>query len=681
MSEQRARVERGGDIGLEPSPHEAAPLRGPAHDLRAGLIVAALCLFAFVLAIVVANQLFPYLSRNPDETAYIMQSRMVKVGEISLPATTHYPFFRPALSAPHDGKVVFLYTPEWPVVLGVSSALFDTTVVAIGLTAAATVVVVYLFARELFERRVALVATAIFALSPIFVVQSGTRLAYLFGVLTDVTFGWLLLRGLRTGSRWSFAAAGAAFGAAFFGRAFDAVLFAVPFLVYVLYTRRRHLSALLRPLMWFSLGLAPLLVVTAIVNQRLMGSVFSFPENVVGAHSTFGWGKKLAFQPPPGQRPTPIDFRVGNAFLTMWRNVIEARAWIFGGVFALVAALVGLLRVRPRARDWLLLGILAAYPLGYLFWYGIYTATSAFHGIYSYGPYYYFPAFVALAILVGRGLVGLIDGRGPAVVAAVGIVLVATTALLMRSPVHNATQNAASQRRSLRLFASVPKHDALVVLPEYWIGSPYATLTNDPKLKNPVLYALDQGDRNVELFERFPRRRAFVVSQRFDAGADIFAGSPRRVIEPSALDPITSWTVSVKVRNPGGQRYVIAYVADRDRQVQQVLDTHSTTGATYDARFTVLEPGARITGTGSQLVLERADHSRLVVGVAFSSSPELATAERFEYRYSYASAAPGTTHVVTTPSQWHRLSFLNGKVAWIGQDVSQVLTRPAPPGT
>ncbi|HEY7135141.1 MAG TPA: glycosyltransferase family 39 protein [Acidimicrobiia bacterium] len=680
MSRQRVRVEPGGDLGREQLPDDAARAQRAAPAVRSAWIVAVLCVLAFVLAIVVAKQLFPYLSRNPDETAYIMQSRMVRAGEISLPAATHAPFFRPALSAPHDGKIVFLYTPEWPAVLGVSSALFGTSVVALALTAAATVAVVYLFARELFERRVALVAAAIFALSPIFVVQTGTRLSYVFGVLTDVTFGWLLLRGLRTGSRWSYVAAGAAFGAAFFGRAFDAVLFAVPLLVYVLCTRRRQLGALLRPLAWFLLGVAPLLVVTALVNQNLMGSIFSFPENVVGAHSTFGWGKKLAFQPPPGQRPVPIDFSVGNAFLTLWRNVIEVRAWIFGGVLAVLVAVVGLIRVRPKARDWLLLGIIAAFPVGYLFWYGIYTATSTYHGVYSYGPYYYFPAFVALALLVARGLVGLLEGRRFAVVAVVAVVLVATTAVLMRNPVHNATQNAASQRRALRLFASVPKHDALVVLPQYWIGSPYATLTNDPDLKNPVLYALDQGDRNVELFQRFRARRAFIVAERFDAGADIFSASPRHVIEPTALEPLSSWTVSMRVRNPGSQRYVIAYVAEGDHVVQQVLDTHSTTGATYDARFTVFEPGAHITGTGSQLVLERADHSRLTVGVALGSSPDLAAAERYEYRYPYA-AAPGETQVVTTPSQWHRLAFLNGKVAWIAQDVGPVLTRPAPPGT
>jgi 4-amino-4-deoxy-L-arabinose transferase-like glycosyltransferase len=676
MSGQRARVEPGGDIGLEQVPHEVAPAQRPARDVRAGLIVAALCVVAFVLAIVVAKQLFPYLSRNPDETAYIMQSRMVREGKISLPTRTHEEFFRPALSGPHDGKVVFLYTPEWGAVLGASSALFGTTVVAIGLSAAATVAVVYLFARELFERRVALVAAALFACSPIFVVQSGTRLAYGFGVLTDVTFGWLVLRGLRTGSRVSFALAGAAFGAAVFGRAYDALLFAVPLFVYVLVTYRRRLRELSRPLGSFLLGLAPLLVVIGLVNQDLMGSPLRFPETVAGPRGGFGFGDRLALQVPHGTQVTPVHYGVGDAFLTMWRNVIETRAWIFGGLVALVLGVVGLVRVRRDARLWMLVGILVAFPVGYLFWYGIFTATSTFHGIYSYGPYYYYPAFVALAVLLARGIVALLDGRPRFVVVGAAVVLVLVTAITMRTPVHNATQNAAQQRRALRLFAGVPKRDALVVLPQYWIGSPNPTLTNDPGLKRPVLYALDRGDEDLILYGRFPKRRAFVVSSRFGAGADIFKDDSRRVIEETSVVRVPVYPVSVHVQNPSASRFVVVYVQDGDRVLQQVIDTGSARGASYDVRLDVVAPGAPFVSVPPySLWLAPTAHGHFTVGVGFGSAPELAGAERYELRYSYAADGSGTARIVTTPRQWHRIVFLGGKGAWVTQDVAPVITR------
>src|ERR1700738_3099375 len=83
--------------------------RGSHHVL----LVTGLAVVAFVMAVVIAKQLFPLYTRNPDDVAYVVQSRLVEQGKLTLPAKTQGRFFRPALSGPRGDKVLFVYTPEW----------------------------------------------------------------------------------------------------------------------------------------------------------------------------------------------------------------------------------------------------------------------------------------------------------------------------------------------------------------------------------------------------------------------------------------------------------------------------------------------------------------------------------------------------------------------------------------
>jgi hypothetical protein len=647
----------------------SAHRRGSRHVL----LVAGLAVVASVMAVVIAKQLFPLFTRNPDEVAYVVQSRLVEQGKLTLPAQTQGQFFRPALSGPRGDKVLFVYTPEWAGVIAASHLVFGTTLGAVALTAAATVVVVYLFSRELYDRRVALAAAALFSLSPLFIVQSGTRLSYAFGGVISVLFGWLLLRALRIGSRLSFTLAGTAFSAALVGRPYDAILFGIPFAVLIIATHRRKPEVLLRDAGLLLAGAAPLLILAGAINQHLMGSPLSFPQNVAGRLNSFGFGARGGFQAPHAR---PVHYGIVEALSALGRNLLESRLWIFGGVMALVVAALGFFAAKRHEREWLLVGLLAVFPLGYIFYYAMYTATYTFHGINTGGPYYYYPAFPALAILVARGLI-LISDRGYRVITiSVLAVMTALTGIAMRTPIHDATRNTRQQRQDLKAFSSVPSRNAIVLLHQFWLGGPHPTFTNDPELTNPVLYALDNGDKNIELLDRYRDRRAFLEAFDFKYDANIFTRTPDRVLSELTVRQTASFSRVLHVRDRSNKPYVIAYAQQGTHLVQRVVSQPLQRRSDYDTQWTVIAPSSATTAGDriERFPLQPAEHGHFTLGVAFNTTSSLQGAERYEYRYAFSSRPDGSIEVVTPPQPWVQLVFPNGRSAWVPEDISPVIT-------
>src|SRR3954465_355042 len=159
------------------SPGQALDFPGVAAR-RWRVAIAVLALAAFSASVVTSLWLFPLYSVNRDDSVYVAMARLLEHGHVTLPAAGQE-FFRPWASAVRGDRVVLKYTPPWPSVLAAADLVTGTTRVGLGLTAAATVVVMALFAGEVLRDRTAgIVAGALLALSPVFVFQSATYLPY-----------------------------------------------------------------------------------------------------------------------------------------------------------------------------------------------------------------------------------------------------------------------------------------------------------------------------------------------------------------------------------------------------------------------------------------------------------------------------------------------------------------------
>ena len=158
----------------------------------------ALGLAAILISVVVHHWVYPAYSWNRDEPVYLWQVRALRDGVI-LPTDGGAPaFFQPWLSGHGPGYFFSQYTLGWPIVLLVGDVVFGTAAAALAFGSLLTVLGTYAFARTVTaDRTVSLVAATVMLASPIFAIQSGVYLGYLFTLGLGLLFGSALITGVR----------------------------------------------------------------------------------------------------------------------------------------------------------------------------------------------------------------------------------------------------------------------------------------------------------------------------------------------------------------------------------------------------------------------------------------------------------------------------------------------------
>src|SRR4051812_36992816 len=466
-------------------------------------------LVAFGAAVATNRWLFPLYSLNRDDSVYVAMARLIEHGHVTLPAAGHEAF-RPWASAVVGDRIVLKYTPPWPTVLAVGELVTGSPRAGLGFTAAATAVLTALLTAEVLRRRTTgLVAGALLVLSPVFVLQSGTDLPYVFALACGLGFGYLLLSGFRRGSTVRAVAAGAVIGVAAWARPFDALLMAVPFTAYVLLEawRARRAGG---PARWSEVGvlvrlgagaLPPLAAVLG-YDAAVLGDPLRLPYTVTGSADGFGFGRRGVFP------EYTIDFTPGDGLAGMLTNLHWVPSWIAGGILLVALAVLGLIRTRGAAR-WAVAALAVVVPLGYLPFWGPYAMSHFWPGIQDFGPFYLLPVVVPLVVFGAAGLV--VVGRmartaAPRWARPLAAVVVAAMVVLTVSAVPDKVAGNLAVRddyRALQRF--VDGHDlgrAVLLLPfrgdlGFEGTSPF--LENDASLDQPVLYAEDRGGRDFDL--------------------------------------------------------------------------------------------------------------------------------------------------------------------------------------
>ncbi|HEY2997950.1 MAG TPA: glycosyltransferase family 39 protein, partial [Acidimicrobiales bacterium] len=182
-----------------------------------------------LVALVSAYALWPRGSIDLDEIVYLNQADAIAHGDLAFDRATTVPDFRPYLSGVAGDRVVFKYQPLWPAVLAASALATGDHRPALVVAGAVAALAVWSLARELTGRRWAATAAAVgVALSPVFVTQSGTALAYLPAAALGSAALAAGLRAVRTGARWWYVLAGAGLGLLFFHRPYDALVTGLP---------------------------------------------------------------------------------------------------------------------------------------------------------------------------------------------------------------------------------------------------------------------------------------------------------------------------------------------------------------------------------------------------------------------------------------------------------------------
>jgi 4-amino-4-deoxy-L-arabinose transferase-like glycosyltransferase len=609
--------------------------RASAGAITLGVLIAA----SFVMSLVLGRSLFSLYSINHDDAMYVYEARLLGDGHLTLSAAEH-DFFSPWASGVRDDRVVMKYAPPWPAVLAASQRLTGSMQVASAAMAAAAVALVYLLARQiLHERRVALLAAGVFALSPIALIQSGTSLPYLFQLVTGLAFAVGLLAGLRHRRAWLLVVSGVALGIGLFARPFDAVLFALPFVAVLVWQLREQPHALARAVGFVAAGAAPIVALAMLYNAHTMGNPLALPFTVTSRYDTVGFGRRGIFA------DSTFDFSPLDGLRGLARNLQWFPSWSFGGVitFALAGvAVVAAFRLGWRRTPWLLAlaGLAVTVCLGYVVFWSPFSMAVRWPGVQTLGPYYHLAVLVPVAILGARGLDLLWQGtqrqRRLGLAAASTGVLLTILALPPKieanAEVRDDFQEISDQLDALGLT------DAVLVVPARGndgYESPTPFLENRPDLDQPVLYAEDRKAENFALFDRFADRGVYQLVQQHEAGDELM--EPSLVPIRLRLEHGDELPLDLRVTNPTERTHVVAYISDGRRRQEQILDDNSQWGDAYAVSWRLAGRDAPdgVPADERTFVPEPSDAGMLTVGVAVDDTAATDGDQRWERHVPY----------------------------------------------
>jgi len=621
--------------------------------------LVGLAFAAGVIAPAARANLFPLGSGDSDEAVYVYQARMLAEGHVTLAARVHAEFFYPWLFGQRGGRLFSQYQPGWPAVIAIAHFIGSERA-ALAFAAVAAVVATWCLAQEVAPGS-GVFAVVLLLVSPIFVVQAGLYLSYLWSaaLVTGALAG--VVAGVKRSRRVPFLVAGALFGFAFVTRPFDAFIVAALAGVYLIVALLRDGPALRRAVLWALVSGLPFVLFTAVYNAHVTGSVVRFPLQAAQRLDTFGFGsRKMAAD------QAIIDYTPHLALRSLARNVASMSYWFAGSGVGLVLAAAAVVLHRRRRETWLVVAMIALFPLGYLFWWA--TSLGEPGAAKGLGPQYYVPAFLCLAVLGGWVLHDL-AGRSP-VLAALAIAAVCAGSLLMASPVLKTGHVTTQLERAVATPLSQPSiSNAVVVMradPSNYILFNDPFLVGDPSLRGRVLYAIDRGPADAQLATLFPSRKLYQFVQRTQPGQPIL--HPSYIVEPMRVVTGSTVTLRFDTTDTSGQRVIVASLKSRGRTIATAtLDQNSRAGTVVPFEVT-LGPNATTLPAPRHglLVAQITDNAQVQVDIAFQSDVQGNQADIFERRYFVARF--GNDLAVQTPGlQYHRFDF--GRVIWVRQNV------------
>ncbi|HLT15376.1 MAG TPA: hypothetical protein VK007_01640 [Acidimicrobiales bacterium] len=485
---------------MPPEPDDA-PLPWRAHWPAVALAVAGALVALWSKAVV-----FPHLSWNRDEPVYLWQMEVLRSGRLAAPDGGHPDLFLPWLSAARDGELFGQYTIGWPLVLLVARVLTGSTAPALALGAALAVAGTYALAYELLRRRaVAVAAGGLLLASPIFAIQAGVHLTYLFTLGLGLLFGALLRSGLRRQRPGRLVAAGVLLGGVFLTRPYDAVVWGGVFAAWSLLEHRARWRPVVPRLVVVGAGALPLVAVGLWVNHRLTGSPVEFAMTVKDPLDTFGFGQRRLM--PSFE---PVDYTPYQALRSSAKNGFVF-AWFLAGSYLTVALAVAAVWVeRRRPATWLLVALGVAFPVVYLPFWGTYLSSLASR---VSGPIYLVPLYAPVCILVAALLVRWRPQR-PRLVAGLVAALVVVTVPLSWNRVSLNRQISRSQAPWRTSLEAVEDPSIVLVADSSYVlfANPFGA--NPPELDGPRLFAAHGDPEVLDLLAAHPHRRAYV--QRAD---------------------------------------------------------------------------------------------------------------------------------------------------------------------
>ena len=424
---------------------------------------------------------------------------------------------------------------------------------------------------------------------------------------------------------------------AVFHRPYDALIAAVPVLVYAVVSSGRSRD-LARVAGFTALGAAPSLVLLALYNTAVMGAPWRLPFEVSGPIDRFGFGNRATFVVPGVTEGAHIDYTPAEAARATWESLLAFPRFMLAAPLVLALAGYAVARKWRDRRLWLLVAMIATVIVAYYFWWGVANAIQ-FDLYDALGPFYHYILLVPLAVLAAWGLTTL---RPRPALAGGLIVLALAWAIPVTTNVLKDAQEDGRARSAEWALLDAPGR-SLVLEDPLFPRDPYVRVANDADLDGPRVVGIDIPGARLDAIEQFPDRAAYLVRSQHAAGDPFGPTSRDRV--PMAV--VEGETVSISSTANAAQDSLTSYLRIGDT-VEEVAGPSATW---------LLDPG-RLTSASE------------TVAVGYLVAPDDFVECRFEAR----GGAAGVVSILTPCAGYVGYAFPDGKKAVVAEDVSGRLT-------
>lgn len=497
-------------------------------------LVILCALFVFIFTNLFSFFIFKHIPRVHDEIANLFQAKIFKSGKLYTQSPCEKEFFN-FTHVINNGKWYSQYTPGYPFILLIGLIAGMPWLIN-PLLAALSIILFYFMGKEIYTRQIGLIAALLGAVSIWFLLMSSTMMSHTSSLFFTSLFLLFLFRSLRKPSVLNGFLAGLGLGVAFLIRPYNAVLISIPFLLYYAAKILKEFKPRMKNVIVFGLmmiiSVSALLVYNQITNGHplKMGYIVRYGED----HG-IGFGREGY----TGVPHTPLlgVLNIVNYFKALSRDIF---GWPISSFFALLP-LLWLTRIKPedRKKDLLLVAGFFSLMVGLFIYWGTFVFI---------GARMCFETLPILFLLSARGLTELprllslkFKWINQFQVKKIGVAILIIFTLYaffirLRSWIWPqdtewyydgfANNFAGVTPRIHHTLKSLVSGETVVILkflyhpfehfPYGWWSSGF--LYNDPQLRGNIIYALDQGSKNVKLFRCFPERKIYLYLGTIEKG-------------------------------------------------------------------------------------------------------------------------------------------------------------------
>ncbi len=498
------------------------------------LLVIFCALFVFLFSNILSYFIFDHTPHINDEVAYLFQAKIFKTGRLFVSSPAAKEFF----NFPHvinNGQWYSHYPPAYPLIL-LCGLLIGAPWIVNPFLASLSIVLFYFLGKEVYSKKAGILSACLGAVSIWFLLMSSTMMSHTACLFLVTFFLLFFFRSIKKPTVLNGLLAGIGLGGALLIRPYNVFLIALPFLIYWAVNTLKGFRLYWKNTLTFGLmlilALSTLLTYNSLTNgdPLLMGYTVRYGED----HGV-GFGR------------TGYTESEHSPYLGVYFTIENMKAMnkdLFGWPFSSFLAFLPLLFIfRKKRAIHLSMGLfLSSF---FVLTIGLFIYWGSFILIGARMFYEFIPIFIILSALgileIPPLLFQRFKKRSPFLIkkiVAVVLCIFIAYAFTIRLPrwiwpketnwyYDGFANNFAGVNPAIpKIIESAVKDHSLIILnfiyfpfddfPNYWWGSGF--LKNDPDLKGHIIYAMSQGDKNVEIFQHYPNRRIYVYTGTLEKG-------------------------------------------------------------------------------------------------------------------------------------------------------------------